>query len=138
MDNSTDEVTAVQRVIDDYQVTVNEGNASAYGQLFAVDAIRMPPNAPDNVGRDALTSEQAEAYEKWQFQVSMNYLQTEVYGDRAHLIADVHGHLDAHEGDDQMDIRFTALWLFKRDDGSNTWKIVAQMWKNTPASGSAF
>ncbi len=134
----SDDVTAVQKVIDDYQVTVNEGDASAYGLLFAVDAIRMPPNAPDDLGRAALTKEQGKAYEKWLFQVSMDYLQTEVYGDRAHLIADVTGHLDAREGDDQKDFRFTAVWLFKKHSDSGKWEIVAQMWKNTPASGSAF
>ncbi len=52
MDNSVD-VSAVQEVINAYQVTVNEGDASAYGHLFSADAIRMPPNAPDNYGREA-------------------------------------------------------------------------------------
>ena len=113
-------------------------DASAYGMLFADDAIRMPPNAPDDFGRAALSSEQGKAYEKWQFQVSMNYLQTEVYRDHAHLIADVNGHLDAREGDDQKDFRFTAVWLFTKHIGSGKWETVAQMWKNTPAAGSAF
>ena len=132
MTNKGDAAT-VQAVIDSYQKTVNDGDATAYGGLFSIDAIRMPPNAPDDVGRDALTREQQKAFHKWRFRVSMDYLQTEVYGDRAHLIADVRGHLDAREGDDKMDFRFTAIWLFKRQDGNGEWEIVSQMWKNTPA-----
>ena len=65
-------------------------------------------------------------------------IDTQVYGDHTHLIADVTGHLDAREGDDQKDFRFTAVWLFTKHSGSGKWEIVAQMWKNTPAAGSAF
>lgn len=47
------EVSAVQAVIDEYQRSVNAGDAAAYGALCLDDAIRMPPGAPDDFGRDS-------------------------------------------------------------------------------------
>lgn len=126
------DIAAVRAVIDGYQRAVNDGDAAAYGALFAEDAIRMPPNGPNDMGRAAIIAVETALSEQWEHEVTMEYLETEVYGDRAHLIADVRGRSRARQGDAEVDFHLTSLWLFMKIDG--TWMISRQMWKSMSSS----
>ena len=130
VNSPADEEAAIHAVIDAYQQAVNDGDARAYAALFAEDALRMPPNAANDSGRSAIQAADEPVYQQWDVSVTMDYLETEVYGDRAHLIADVHGRLTAREGDGQAEFHITSFWLFSRVGG--TWQIWRQMWKDTP------
>ena len=48
------DIEAIKNVIEEYDVAVNAGDVDGLVSLYADDAVRMPPNNPASVGKEAI------------------------------------------------------------------------------------
>jgi uncharacterized protein (TIGR02246 family) len=111
-----------------YQAAVNANDSAAYRQLFAADAIRIPPGSEPEHGADEIAKSEQKDYDvaKWTVQLTpLDALQIDdrwVYG-----IA--HGDVTtvAHADGTTNSFKTTKTWLFHRED-SGEWSIARQMW----------
>jgi uncharacterized protein (TIGR02246 family) len=128
--SKADEV--VQSVCQRYSATVNASDSHAYGELFAVDAIRMPPGALPEHGRAQIQQGEQADYDvaKWNVTISphdaLSITEDWVYG-----IGDVEVEIVPHAGGATSDVALTVTWLLERQP-SGDWLIKRQMWNRKP------
>ncbi|WP_299490586.1 DUF4440 domain-containing protein [Acaryochloris sp. IP29b_bin.137] len=111
-----------------YAAAVSANDSLAYRQLFAPDAIRMPPKSEPEYGPDEISKSEQKDYEvaKWTVQLTpLDALRIDdqwIYG-----IAE--GHINTVTLADGMANSFktTKTWLLHRDD-SGEWLIKRQIW----------
>ncbi|MGH8000145.1 MAG: YybH family protein [Brasilonema sp.] len=111
-----------------YQAAVNANDSTAYRQLFAADAIRIPPGSEPEHGPDEISKSEQKDYDvaKWSIQSRpIDVLQIDdewIYG-----IAHVDVTTIAHADGTTNSFKATKTWLLHRED-SGEWLIKRQMW----------
>ena len=118
----------LKTMCDKYQAAVNANDSAAYRQLFAPDAIRIPPGSEPEQGADEIAKSEQKDYDvaKWTVQLTpLDALQIDdrwVYG-----IA--HGNVNtiAYADGATKSFKTTKTWLFHKKD-SGEWLIKRQMW----------
>jgi uncharacterized protein (TIGR02246 family) len=111
-----------------YEAAVNANDSAAYHQLFAPDAIRIPPGSEPEHGVDEISKSEQNDYDvaKWTVQlIPLDALQIDdqwVYG-----IARGNVNTVAYSDGATKSFKTTKTWLFHRED-SGEWSIKRQMW----------
>jgi len=75
-----EDVAAINALADEYVVAQNAGDAAALAALHTEDAIRMPPNEPALVGRQAIQSWFQSAIDEADYQLTVSQEEVEVAG----------------------------------------------------------
>jgi uncharacterized protein (TIGR02246 family) len=111
-----------------YQAAVSANDSIAYGQLFATDAIRIPPGSEPEYGPDEISKSEQKDYDvaKWSIQSKpIDALRIDdrwIYG-----IAHVDGTAVAYADGTMNSFKLTKTWLLHREE-SGEWSIKRQMW----------
>ncbi len=117
-----------------YASAVNASDSTAYSRLFTEDAIRMPPGADPERGRDQIRQGEQADYDAARLSIRSTP------GDAIELaeqwifaIARVDGTATAHADGAKSSFRATKTWLLQRQ-ASGDWLIARQMWNLRPAA----
>ena len=116
-----------------YASAVNASDSVAYSKLFTEDAVRMPPGAEPERGRDEIRRGEQADYDAVRLSIRSTPADAVQAGDRwVYAIADVDGTATAHADGATSSFRATKTWLLQRQD-SGEWLIARQMWNMKPA-----
>jgi len=117
---------AIEATVDRYVAASNEGDAEALTELYADDAVLLPPNHEPIHGREAIG-------EFWQqgtdSGLEVSTLRLEVHGNVAYLVGRYH--LPPTE-QEEADSGQYVLCLKRQTNG--TWKLTADIWNGSGAS----
>ena len=124
----TDPMEVVETMCDRYQTAVSDNDSGAYRELFAEDAIRIPPGSEPEHGPDDIAQSEQRDYDvaKWTVQSTpLDALRIDddwVYG-----VAGVDVTTVAHADVATKSFQATKTWLLQRQP-SVQWLIKRQMW----------
>jgi uncharacterized protein (TIGR02246 family) len=117
---------AIEATVDRYVAASNEGDADALTELYAEDAVLLPPDHEPVLGREAIG-------EFWQqgtdTGLEVSTLRLEVDGNVAYLVGRYHLPPTQQE---EADSGQYVLCLKRQTDG--TWKLTADIWNGSGAS----
>lgn len=122
----------VEAMCNSYSAAVNAGDSENYSKLFTEDAIRMPPGAVPEYGREKIREGEQRDYDvaKWKVVLTprdaLSVADGWIYG-----IADVEVAMVAHADGEKSNFRLTVTWLLQQQP-SGTWLIKRQMWNRKP------
>ncbi|MGF1589212.1 MAG: YybH family protein [Pleurocapsa sp.] len=111
-----------------YQAAVNANDSTAYRQLFAPDAIRIPPGSEPERGTDEISKSEQKDYDvaKWTIQSTpldaLKINEQWIYG-----IAQANVNTVTYVDGATNSFKATKTWLLHRED-SGEWLIKRQMW----------
>jgi uncharacterized protein (TIGR02246 family) len=114
---------AVEATVDRYVAASNEGDAEALANLYADDAVLLPPDHEPIHGREAIGEFWRQGTDTG---LEVSTLRLEVDGTVAYLIGKYH--LPATEGE-EADSGQYVLCLKQQADGS--WKLTADIWNGS-------
>ena len=116
-----------------YASAVNGSDSLAYSNLFTEDAIRMPPGAEPEHGRNEIRRGEQADYDAVRLSITSTPADAVQAGDLwIYGIADVEGTATSHADGATSSFRATKTWLLRRQD-SGEWLIARQMWNMKPA-----
>lgn len=116
-----------------YAGAVNASDSLAYSKLFTEDAVRMPPGAEAEHGRDEIRRGEQADYDAVRLSIRSTPADAVQAGDRwIYGIADVEGTATSHADGATSSFRATKTWLLQKQD-SGEWLIARQMWNMKPA-----
>ncbi len=132
-----EDVAAIRTIFADYQSTVNDGDAAGFADLHTEDTIRMPPNSPALVGKDAIRSDSQAFVDQVVITLSNEVAEVEVTGDWAFVRGDWKATVTPKEGGQTAEESGKWLSIAQRQpDGS--WKLHRHTWNsNGPPPGVA-
>jgi uncharacterized protein (TIGR02246 family) len=123
---NSDSRGAVEATVDRYVAASNEGDAEALTDLYADDAVLLPPDHEPIHGREAIGEFWRQGTDTG---LEVSTLRLEVDGTVAYLIGRYH--LPATEGE-EADSGQYVLCLKQQTDGS--WKLTADIWNGSGGS----
>lgn len=109
-------------------MAVSSSDSEAYSLLFEPDAIRMPPGAEPEYGRDAIRTGEQGDYDVADWMIRSSRREAlQLTDDWIYAIADIDGSTTAHSDGSTSTFKATKTWLLHRDQ-SGDWRIARQMW----------
>jgi len=127
-----DAEAVVKTMCQSYSAAVNASDSRAYAKLFTEDAVRMPPGALPEYGREQIQNGEQADYDvaKWNVTFSPRDALS-IADDWTYGIADVEVNMVAHADGNTSDFRLTVAWLLQKQ-ASGDWLIKRQMWNRKP------
>jgi len=132
-----EDIAAIQAIFENYQNTLNNGDAVGFANLHTEDAIRMPPNTPALVGKEAIRAESQDFADQVVLTLTNEVAEVEVIGDWAFIRGAWRASVTPREGGQATER--SGKWLsiaVRQPDG--TWKLHRHIWNsNDPLPGAA-
>ncbi len=130
--DTAEDVAAITAIITErYPAFANSHDAAGYASMYTEDALWVPPNAPERVGREAIEAAMQASFDKFEFDVQPFADEVKVMANFAYITGGAEGVLTPRDGSDSTPVNFRVFWLFQRgDDG---WEISRQIWNNKPS-----
>ena len=119
---------ALRQICDSYQEAVSAGDSAAYRELFAPDAIRIPPGSDPEHGPDEIARSEQKDYDvaTWTIQPTpLDALQ--ISDDWVYGVAHIDVTTTAHADGATNSFGLTITWLLERQS-SEVWLIKRQIW----------
>jgi uncharacterized protein (TIGR02246 family) len=111
-----------------YQAAVSANDSVAYGQLFAADAIRIPPGSEPEHGRDEISKSEQKDYDVAKWTIQSRPIDALLIDERwIYGIAQVDGTAVAKADGTTNSFKLAKTWLLHRET-SGEWLIKRQMW----------
>jgi ketosteroid isomerase-like protein len=118
----------LQEMCEKYEAAVNANDSAAYRQLFASDAIRIPPQSEPEHGADEIAKSEQKDYDIAKWTVQLTPLDALKIDDRwVYGIAQADINTVAYADGVTNVFKATPTWLFHRED-SGEWLIARQIW----------
>ena len=115
-----------------YASAVNASDSLAYSRLFTEDAIRMPPGAEPERGRDQIRKGEQASYDAARLSIRSTPADAIRLHERSiYAIADIEGTGTSHADGATFSFRATKTWLLEGQP-SGEWLIARQMWNLKP------
>ena len=117
-----------QRMCEKYQAAVSANDSVAYGQLFAADAIRIPPKMQPEHGPDEISASEQKDYDVAKWTVQLTPLDVLLINDQW-MYGIAQGQVNTVNLADGTTKSFetTKTWLLHQED-SGEWLIKRQIW----------
>ena len=111
-----------------YASAVNASDSDAYAKLFTEDAIRMPPGAEPERGREQIRRGEQADYDHARLRIRSTPVDAVLLADEwIYGIAQVEGTATSHADGAASSFAATKTWLLRRHP-SGQWLIARQMW----------
>ena len=121
----------IRRVFEEiYPENVRTENFEGYGDMYARDALWMPPDAPDRRGREDILEGFAAMIEKNRIDPVFTAEEIEVIGDFGYAIGRSNATIHPKDGGEPKKAIFRAVFFMKKE--KNIWKIDRQIWNVKP------
>ena len=115
-----------------YASAVNASDSLAYSKLFMAGAVRMPPEAEPEHGREEIRRGEQADYDAAKLSIRSTPADAIHVGDEwIYGIAYVEGTATSHVDGTTTPFRATKTWLLQRQE-SGEWLIARQMWNLKP------
>lgn len=112
-----------------YPQIVRSRNLAAYQEMYAEDAIWMPPNDRDRQGYDIVQGF-SEQIDKNDIDPVFTAEEIEVMADFGYVLGISMVTISPKDGSPSKQVKFRELWLMKKED--DIWKINRQIWNSKP------
>ena len=123
-----DPMEVVEIMCDRYQQAVSANDSAAYGSLFCADAIRMPPGAEPEHGRDKIAQSEQRDYDSATWTVESKPIDALwINDDCVYGIARADIQTVDHSDGARRSFGATKTWLLQKQP-SGEWLIRRQMW----------
>jgi len=81
VDSMEDDITAIKEVLNQYAVGANTGDFDLWISLWADDGVRMPPDAPAQIGKEQIREGQKPGFDQMNLDITIHIVEAKVYGD---------------------------------------------------------
>ena len=132
----TADLAALEAIAQKYEAAYSAGDAEALVALHTDDAIRMPPNAPSLIGKEAIRVAYQATFDQFTGKITLSLKEVEFAGDWAFVRGASAVTLTPKAGGEPLQDEGKYLSIRKRQpDGS--WKIFWTNWNsNNPLPGA--
>ena len=132
----TADLAALEAIAEKYEAAFSAGDADALVALHADDAIRMPPNAPPIIGKEAIRASYQTDFNQFTAKITLSLEEVEFAGDWAFVRGASAVTLTPKAGGESIQDEGKYISIReKQPDGS--WKIFRTIWNsNNPLPGA--
>jgi uncharacterized protein (TIGR02246 family) len=119
----------IERVRDAHVAALNAGDADTWVSLFTEDGVQMPPNAPANVGREAVRAWSRGFLGTFRAAFALSVVEVRLAGDWAFERGGYRITLTPHAGGPPLEDAGKYITIYQRlPDG--TWRIARDIWSS--------
>jgi uncharacterized protein (TIGR02246 family) len=123
------DVEAIKKIIDDFNAAINAGNIDKLVSLYTDDAVRIPPNKPALVGKEAIRRLFQEQLDQFTVQNEGVIVDLKVSGDLAFVRGSWTSINTPKTGGEPLKFNGNFVSIIqKQPDGS--WKTICNSWSN--------
>jgi len=135
-DTSGADVQAIRAIVDNFDAAMNSADFEAQAELYDENAIRMPANAPAQVGKSNIREWFRLEAERSVVDIDNNVRDVQVFGDWGYMWGDATGVITPRDGSDPTLVESKWMSVVRRQpDG--TWKTYRDIYNtNLPLPGS--
>ncbi len=127
--NHTADLAALKAIAEKYEAAYSAGDADALVDLHADDAIRMPPNAPSLMGKEAIRTAYQATFDQFTAKIKLTLEEVEFGVDEAFVRGVTAVMLTPKAGGEPVQDEGKYLSIRKKQpDGS--WKIFRTIWNS--------
>jgi uncharacterized protein (TIGR02246 family) len=120
---------AIKKITDDFNAAINAGNIDKLVSLYTDDAVRIPPNKPALVGKEAIRSLFQEQLDQFTVQNEGVIVDLKVSGDLAFVRGSWTSINTPKTGGEPLKFNGNFVSIIqKQPDGS--WKTICNSWSN--------
>ncbi len=120
---------AIKKITDDFNAAINAGNIDKLVSLYTDDAVRIPPNKPALVGKEAIRSLFQEQLDQFTVQNEGVIVDLKVSGDLAFVRGSWTSINTPKTGGEPLKDNGSFVSVFqKQPEGS--WKVICNIWSN--------
>lgn len=124
-----EDVAAITSAFDEAVAALHAGDAAALAAFFTEDAIRMAPNQPADIGREAIQSIFETVFDQFTLKLTAQTEEVEVAGDWAFARLNYTETATPKAGGEPIEDNAKWLMIFRRGpDGS--WKVSHEIWNS--------
>ena len=124
---------SIEKLIKGYESALNASNTNAVLDLYAVNPVFMPQNAPAMVGRDAVRKAYDQVFSTIKLNVRFTVHEVETLGDVAWARTSSAGRTRILAAGKEVEEGNNELFVFRRENGA--WKIHRYLFaSNHPAA----
>ncbi len=120
---------ALNALVADFMVAINNSDADAVAALYASDAIRMPPDAPEIRGREAIRQNLAAAFENADIEAQVHVEETEFSGELASVRGTFALVTVPKDGSASLEIQGNWMRLMRREPDGR-WLVARELWNS--------
>jgi len=123
------DVEAIKKITDDFNAAINAGDIDKLVSLYTDDAVRIPPNKPALIGKEAIRSMFQEQLDKFTVQNEGVIVDLKVSGDLAFVRGSWTSINTPKTGGEPLKENGSFVSVFqKQPEGS--WKVICNIWSN--------
>jgi uncharacterized protein (TIGR02246 family) len=129
------DVAAIRVVSSGIIAADNTGDAAAVTRFYADDAVLLPPNGAQVVGKDAIRARYEEGFRHFRFAISSASEETHIFGDWAFDRGTTEGKTIPKTDEPSRHIHDKYLMILHRES-SGAWKIARLIWNAAEPAGA--
>jgi uncharacterized protein (TIGR02246 family) len=123
-------LAAIRTIVDDFDAAFNAGDYDALAELYDEDAIRMPNEAPAQVGRESIREWFRQEMEAAEREIDNVVRDAQVFGDWGYMWGDAEGLLTPRDGGEPTVVDSKWMSVVRRQpDGS--WKTYRDIYNSS-------
>jgi uncharacterized protein (TIGR02246 family) len=127
-----DDDEALRELIRDYQKFINTGDTQKYSALYTDDAIWMPPNSPNRIGRTEIFKTQSATFTKFTTNTELTPTEVRLLSDQWGLVlCSSRGRVTPRGEGNTVEFAYSIVFLMARQP-NRSWLIAYQMWNQKP------
>jgi uncharacterized protein (TIGR02246 family) len=124
------DLNAIDRVREQHVAALNAGDADAWVAEFTDDGVQMPPNAPANIGKEAITAWSQGFLSHFRVQFALDVDEVRILDEWAFERGDYSIALDPSAGGSSLKDTGKYITLYKREP-SGTWRMARDIWNSS-------
>ena len=129
VDTTAADIQAIRALVDDFDEAINAGDYEAVAQLYSEDAIRMPAEAPPQVGQAAILEWFRTERSQYDMEIDIVVRDAQVFGDWGYSWGDASGTMTPRDGGEPRAIDSKWMAVTRRQsDGS--WKTYRDIYNS--------
>ena len=131
-DTSEADIQAIRAIVDNFDAAAAVGDYNALAELYDVDAIRMPAEAPPQIGQEAIREWFRLEADGEETEIDNVVRDVQVFGDWGYMWGDATGFVTPREGGEPTPVEAKWMAVVRRQaDGS--WKTYRDIYNaNNP------
>jgi uncharacterized protein (TIGR02246 family) len=126
---STTDLEAIDEVRAAHVAALNAGDAQAWAAQFTDEAVQMPPNAPENVGRPKIASWSQAFLDQFRVHFALAVDEVRVLGEWAFERGSYNINLTSKAGGPPMQDIGKYLTIYQRKPW-DTWRMARDIWNS--------
>jgi uncharacterized protein (TIGR02246 family) len=131
-DTSEADIQAIRAIVDDFDIAVIAGDYEAVAELYDENAIRMPAEAPPQIGKAAIREWFRLEAEQYVIEIDNVVRDAQVFGDWGYMWGDATGLLTPRDGSEPITV--DSKWMaVNRRQADGSWKTYRDIYNaNNP------